>query len=239
MSIVLLFVSSENTSESERRFDKGLSIFQLKGKLETITGIPHQYQQLTLYQGDKPVASLEGNEDALLGAFPVENYMRLHVGNTNPHKIKGQYTDLSQVKKYEMPEEEYVKRTDSVLAFKQRNKLGRFSDAASSASMEDEEAFKDEAANIQVGSRCEVMVGEGHLKRRGTVRFVGQTKFKPGFWVGVEYDEPLGKNDGSVDGEQYFECRPKHGAFVRPNKVTVGDFPELDLFDEEDELEEL
>ena len=31
----------------------------------------------------------------------------------------------------------------------------------------------------------------------------------------------LGKNDGSVNGKRYFTCKPRHGTFVREDKVTL------------------
>jgi tubulin-folding cofactor B len=46
---------------------------------------------------------------------------------------------------------------------------------------------------IKVGDRCEVEPGA----KRGVVKFLGQAEpLAPGFWVGVQYDEPLGKHDG-------------------------------------------
>lgn len=55
----------------------------------------------------------------------------------------------------------------------------------------------------------------------GTVRFVGTTSFAPGRWIGVELDEPQGKNDGSVQGVPYFNCRALHGVFVRASQVKT------------------
>lgn len=56
---------------------------------------------------------------------------------------------------------------------------------------------------------------------RGVVRFNGQTSFAPGKWIGIELDEPLGKNDGTVQGVKYFTCKLPHGMFVRPSLVKL------------------
>lgn len=40
----------------------------------------------------------------------------------------------------------------------------------------------------------------------------------------------IGKNNGSIEGERYFTCKPKYGLFVRPDRVEVGDFPVVDEF---------
>ena len=34
-------------------------------------------------------------------------------------------------------------------------------------------------------------------------------------------DESVGKNDGTVKGEQYFSCEPRHGLFVRASEVEL------------------
>ncbi|GAA5795447.1 CAP Gly-rich domain-containing protein [Helicostylum pulchrum] len=239
MSIVTLFVdTSDEKVSSERRFDKSLTISQLKDKLEPITGIPYHTQKIDLYQGNTLQGPID-DEERMLGSYPVEDYMRIHVTDTNPHRIKNQYTDVSLVEKFELTQDEYQNRSDTVRAFKERNRLGRFSAEAAEQEKAIEKAREEAASNIKVGDRCEVLGDDYTAQRLGTVKFVGETKFQPGPWIGIQYDEPLGKNDGSVNGERYFTCPPKYGGFVRPTKVNVGDFPEDDFSMTDDELEEM
>lgn len=75
--------------------------------------------------------------------------------------------------------------------------------------------WSDNMAELAVGQVVELK--DGVL---GTVRFVGQTHFAAGDWVGVELEDGGGKNDGSVQGERYFECEMGRGMFVRPTIVV-------------------
>jgi tubulin-folding cofactor B len=121
-------------------------------------------------------------------------------------------------------------RIDSVRAFKERMKLGRFSDNEGTDGKKED--ISDIIKNIPIGSRCEVTASNAPPKR-GVVMFVGNTHFKEGIWVGVKCDEPLGKNDGSIEGKRYFDCQMKYGVFVKPSSVKVGDFPEESISDDE------
>ncbi|KAG2089470.1 CAP Gly-rich domain-containing protein, partial [Suillus discolor] len=210
-SIVKLFVVSPDTrSELDRpqrddRAAQGLTV----AKLELITGIrPIQNQKILLHNGDddsQVVAQLDDD------AKPLGYYAMLA-------SFTRQLSDVSQVEKFELSDETDAQRTDPVLAYKQRHKVGRFAPPST-------EPTAEPAVNIPIGSRCEVESTEPGLNKRGAVRFFGQTEFAAGLWAGVEYDEPMGKNDGSLKGVQYFTCHPNYGVFVRPARVTVGDFP--------------
>lgn len=72
----------------------------------------------------------------------------------------------------------------------------------------------------------------------GACRYVGKVPELPlGHWVGVEYDEPVGKNDGSVKGSRYFSAAAGYGGMVRPSNVAVGNFAPAEVeFDDEDEI---
>jgi len=53
------------------------------------------------------------------------------------------------------------------------------------------------ARGLIIGER--VVVGGN---KTGTLRYFGTTYFAKGEWAGIELDEPVGKNDGSVDGKR-------------------------------------
>ncbi len=85
---------------------------------------------------------------------------------------------------------------------------------------------------LQLGER--VMSG-GHI---GYIRYIGEpggsrrgrrvgivetflfTDFAEGMFLGIEFEERVGKHDGKVEGKRYFTCGDGHGVFVRPDRAT-------------------
>ncbi len=53
-------------------------------------------------------------------------FCNAQVIDTRPAYMQANYTDVSAVEKYVMPENEYEQRKDSVLQWKKTQKLGRF-----------------------------------------------------------------------------------------------------------------
>ncbi|KAM3716933.1 Tubulin-specific chaperone [Dirofilaria immitis] len=109
---------------------------------------------------------------------------------------------------------------DSVRAWKRRESLKIKYDALI--------ATENEAKQFKIGDRCMVHVSNQHGKR-GIISYIGPTKFKSGCWIGVTYDEPFGKHDGSVNGERYFTCKNNHGKW-RKYEIRIGSLFPVQLF---------
>lgn len=220
--------SNVSSVASEKSFPSHITVRELKGKLEMITGASMDSMKIELFNDQNKSIGILDNDDSTLKSV-LNNNIRLHVTDTNASNFE----DLSGVEKYEMATEEYEKREDTVQAFKKRNKLGRFNPEVQAKLAAQSEENKEKASQMNVGDRCEVHTPKQPV-RRGEVMFIGETEFKDGYWVGVKFDEPVGKHDGIVEGKRYFTCPNKYGAFAQPRHVTVGDFPpELDFSDDE------
>lgn len=220
----ILVTCNINSFSTQRRFATNLTIVALKQKLELLTGASSLSMELELLDEKNQLISKLSDGNSVLSSYDLTNAKILHV--TDSSHQTGEFEDLSKVKKFELSDDQYSQRGETFRAFKEKFKLESgdqkdIEEAKLKKIKEEEELIK----NIPVGSRCEVRVA-GKPNRRGSVMFAGKTDFKPGFWVGVKYDEPLGKNDGCVGGKRYFECLPNYGGFVKPHDIIVGDFPE-------------
>lgn len=83
------------------------------------------------------------------------------------------------------------------------------------------EVLNPNSDNLKVGDKVYV-----NGTKPGFIRFQGETSFAPGQWCGVELDDFSGKNDGSVNGVKYFECKQNNGIFVRPHRLTSEPIPQ-------------
>lgn len=168
-----------------------------------------------------------------LNHYGALNGYLIHVIDNNPMAKHGEFDDVSQIEKYVMKDSDYDTKEDTFRNFKKRQLAKNPNWKVFEGSITQNEQ-EEESKAISVGQRCETEVGA----RRGEVKYVGRVKgLKWGFWVGVKLDEPVGDSDGTVNGKTYIpDCPDKFGMFVRPKNLKVGDYPEIDEFDMDDDM---
>ena len=226
------------------RLNLAATIDQVKDKLYRHTGTPPEWQVLVLKSPAGEVLCEMTEGARTLGYYGVKHDYEIKVVDQNPHSLAkgGGLEDVSLIKKYTMSDEDYDQRAGTVRAWK-KEQLAKDpnwkppvaqSMPRNPATPATPPSTAEEAAQFQLGARCETFPGA----KRGEIAFIGETKFAPGWWIGVLLDEPCGNNDGSVKGVRYFECDDKFGKFCKCINVKQGDFPDVTMMDLEEEDEE-
>lgn len=91
--------------------------------MELMTGANCQTMKIECYDKDGKFLCGLCDDGALLGSYPLDDGSRLHIIDSF---IVRNELDFGKVEKYEMPEETYSRRTDSVRSFLVKNKLGSY-----------------------------------------------------------------------------------------------------------------
>lgn len=247
---ILLNVQHSNLKQTrlaEIRMDKRTIIDDVKQRLYLHTGTRPASMRLFLRDASGQTKCELRNENATLGQMGAVTGDSLLLIDEDPYSASanGWLEDTSLVPKYVMPDDVYDKKENTYRKFKakMRKKDPNWSMTSALAKRVNAENggrgvdYGEEEPAVKCGDRVEVFPGG----KRGEVKYVGKdlSDLPEGWWVGICYDEPVGKNDGCVKGVRYFEAQMGYGALVRPSNVTVGDFAPLDddLFDEsEDEI---
>ena len=103
-SYVNVFISTNVSSvKSERKFAKDLTIFDLKGKLELITGAVTANMDISVYdKNDETKLVCELNEnDSLLGSYPIDSGMILYVKDRTKSGISDKQDNTRQLGEFE------------------------------------------------------------------------------------------------------------------------------------------
>lgn len=225
MSLNIDIVSDlSNTSISVRPETKW---DHLGERLSELTGVDINDMKLIINDVPKNSVYLKDLRDS-----PVQNVHSITVVDVNENSVANQLkhdiangTDVS----FQYSTKDYEDRKDSVLQWKKDNRLGKY-DPAYKAKMEQQLALSTEKAKQledKIGQRCCVSpsVEDSIPERRGWLRFVGKIPEinEQDVWCGVEFDEPVGKNDGSFRGTRYFgPVHANYGGFIKPLTLQVG-----------------
>eukprot|EP01084_Bolivina_argentea_P044377 81664_1 len=218
----------------ELKFDLHSTVGDAKDKIYRHTGTKPGMMKLMLKSGGQLIGKLT-DDGKKLGYYGIESGMEISVQDDDPYSLssKGGLEDVTLIQKYRMADEDYDKRDGTLRAWikEQKNEDPEWVEPWNRKEVEGKEisGSNDPPPDLKsvkgmlIGQRCEIRPGG----RRGEIAFIGEVEgIAPGYWVGVRYDEPVGKNDGTVKGKCIFEAPQMQGGFVRGKNVAVGDYPE-------------
>ncbi|KTW26152.1 hypothetical protein T552_03044 [Pneumocystis carinii B80] len=204
MGILINIVWPEHSIE--RYIELSWTVTHLKERLELITGIPVAAQHLTL----SPNVTV-ADSTITLDKLNIQPNTSLYVSDSRD-QVEIDKLNSEDVEHFKISDEAYAARPDTFSKWKETH--------ISTPSKIDQAWQKIYEKGIEIDQRCSV---EGENKtRNGRVRFIGQVKGLPeGIWIGVEYDSPVGKNDGTFQGIRYFTANENYGSFLPPNRIQI------------------
>jgi tubulin-folding cofactor B len=169
-----------------------MKIYEVKDYLSKKFGTLPELMRMLLRKQDGQTFEIN-NDSKALGEYNPEEFDTLHVLDLNPNSVLVQHNfdDMSTVQKYEISEEDYDKRDDSVRKFKK--KLFQDPNYQKFIKENQSDTYEEEAKAMEVGNRC--LLGDGF--RRGEIKYVGKIpELGIGYWIGVKLDEPSGDCNG-------------------------------------------
>ena len=192
----------------EIAFEITNSVRAVKEKIYGMTGSNPDYMRVFL-NGSVELSEMDNK---LLGEYGAKTGDFLHVIDEDPFSSArgGAMDDVSQVKKFELTEEEYDKRDNTYRAYKKKmlaadpnwksiyqlnseKKLAAAREARRAAGYPDEKYESPDSirSRIQVGQRCIVAPGA----RRGEVKYVGPIPELPNYEVINDGTMPTGSEE--------------------------------------------
>lgn len=133
-----------------------------------------------------------------------------------------QFSGFEYVPKFEISEEDYLKRSDNASSWLARTFPKNQSTKTHDIDIDEAEDYPE----LVIGDRI-MVVKSNNLTNDltkypiATVSYTANVHFqepdvcKGLQWTGITYDTPIGKHNGTIDDISYFSCDLKHGAFVR------------------------
>lgn len=241
-----IFIESEFVSTS-KNFPDNILYNKLCEKLYKLTGIELDDMNIQVTYTYKPDQLVDLNTSS--SNIDLSNIEKIKILDTNDNSL------INQLKRYEtnkndadhnnnnafqLSEEEYLKKKDSVLNWKKNNRLGRFDPVYNEQLEQNRLLQQQQIQNLELNQRCLVKSSTGpRTERRGWLRYIGKIPEinNDDIWCGIEFDKPNGKNDGSIRGKQYFgPLKPNYGGFVKP--ICVLTDPKYVPVDEDDMSDE-